>query len=197
MHLIPLPQWIGLNCPVKTHKTTRCRSNGNNVHSPASRQPVNPHDYPRLPGSEWQIGDYGMAGIRHRTYGPEHLGRRKLAPNTSPNKTVGGAVGAIVLTSTLVIALGHFVFQGTELDRPVRLATLGLLVSVVGQLGDLMLSSVKRDLGLKDISNLIPGHGGLLDRFDSLILVAPAAFHYIGYLNGIGLKQPERIITGG
>jgi phosphatidate cytidylyltransferase len=125
------------------------------------------------------------------------FGRRKLAPNTSPNKTLGGGLGALVATTTLVALLGHLVFQGTEVDRPGRLLLLGLIVSVTGQLGDLMLSSVKRDLGLKDLSQLIPGHGGLLDRFDSLILAAPAAFHYVGYYNGIGLDQATRLITGG
>ena len=71
------------------------------------------------------------------------------------------------------------------------------LVGLLGQLGDLTLSSIKRDVGIKDTGALIPGHGGVLDRFNSLLLVAPAAFHYIGYFNGFGLDQPARIITGG
>lgn len=125
------------------------------------------------------------------------LGRRKLAPNTSPNKTIAGSAGALVLTTLLTMALGHFVFQGSKLDTPLLLAGLGIVISVVGQLGDLMLSSIKRDLGIKDMGVLLPGHGGLLDRFDSIILVAPAAFHYIGYFLGIGLGQQERIFTGG
>src|SRR5262249_42317673 len=118
------------------------------------------------------------------------LGRRKLAPNTSPNKTVAGALGALLLTTLLVAVLGPFVFVGTEMDSWPLLAGLGLIVSCVGQLGDLMLSSIKRDLGIKDTGATIPGHGGLLDRFDSLILVAPAAFHYVGYVLGFGLDQP-------
>jgi phosphatidate cytidylyltransferase len=114
------------------------------------------------------------------------LGRRKLAPNTSPNKTVGGALGALVLTTLLVVVLGRYVFAETELDSLPHLVTLGAIISVVGQLGDLMLSSIKRDLGLKDMGSTIPGHGGLLDRFDSLILVAPAVFHYLHYFGGVG-----------
>jgi phosphatidate cytidylyltransferase len=125
------------------------------------------------------------------------LGRRKLTPNTSPNKTVGGALGALVLTTTLVAGLGYFVFAGTRVGHPVALLGLGLIVSIAGQFGDLMLSSIKRDIGIKDMGATIPGHGGLLDRFDSLILVAPAVFHYVGYLRGYGLDQTTRIMTGG
>ena len=126
------------------------------------------------------------------------VGKRKLAPNTSPNKTVAGAAGALVLTTALAALLGHFVFAGTTIDRPIHLILLGLIISVTGQCGDLMLSSIKRDLHIKDIGATIPGHGGLLDRFDSLLLAAPAVFHYLGYFkaNGIGLDQPTRIITG-
>jgi phosphatidate cytidylyltransferase len=125
------------------------------------------------------------------------LGHMKLAPNTSPNKTLGGALGALVLTTVLVAVLGHWVFQDTPLDSPPYLVVLGIIISVVGQLGDLMLSSIKRDVGIKDTGMTIPGHGGLLDRFDSLILVAPAVFHYVGFFVGFGLDQPARIITGG
>jgi len=125
------------------------------------------------------------------------FGRRKLAPHTSPNKTLGGALGALVLTTALAAALGHPVFRTTTIDDWRHLLALGLIISIGGQLGDLMLSSIKRDLGIKDMSHLIPGHGGLLDRFDSLLLVAPFVFHYVGYFEGVGLDQPPRIITGG
>jgi phosphatidate cytidylyltransferase len=126
-----------------------------------------------------------------------HLfGRRKFVPNTSPNKTVGGALGAIVLTTPLFALGAHFVWFGTALDTPVRLLGLGIIVSIVGQFGDLMLSSIKRDLGLKDTAKLIPGHGGILDRFDSLILVAPAVFHYVNYFVGFAGGQPQQIFSG-
>jgi phosphatidate cytidylyltransferase len=125
------------------------------------------------------------------------IGRAKLCPNTSPNKTVGGALGALVLTTLLTVGLGWFVFADTRLQSLPLLALLGALVSLSGQLGDLALSSIKRDLGLKDMGELIPGHGGLLDRFDSLLLAAPVFFHFVGYFVGFG-NDPDmtRILTG-
>lgn len=125
------------------------------------------------------------------------LGHRKLAPNTSPNKTLGGALGALVLTTLLVYATGGWFFRGTALASPQHLIILGVLISLAGQFGDLMLSSVKRDIGIKDMGTTIPGHGGLLDRFDSIILAAPVVFHYINYFAGIGLDQTPRIFSGG
>jgi len=124
------------------------------------------------------------------------FGRRKLAPNTSPNKTLGGAIGAAILTSALFATLVHVIVDGTALDRHWHLVALGLLLSLTGQFGDLVMSSIKRDLGVKDLGASIPGHGGLLDRFDSLIFVGPAMFHYIGYFLGVGLDQPVRVFTG-
>lgn len=124
------------------------------------------------------------------------FGRRKLAPQTSPNKTIGGALGAMVLTTALFAALVHAIVHGTVLDQPVHLLALGLLLSLTGQMGDLVMSSIKRDLGVKDLGVTIPGHGGLLDRFDSLIFVGPAMFHYVNYFLGLGLDAPVRGITG-
>ena len=95
----------------------------------------------------------------------------------------------------LVASLGHFIFAGTPMGDWVHLLPLGVLVALAGQLGDLVLSAIKRDLGLKDIGTTIPGHGGLLDRFDSILLVAPAAFHYIGFFNGVGKDEPARLMS--
>jgi phosphatidate cytidylyltransferase len=125
------------------------------------------------------------------------FGRRKITPQTSPNKTLGGALGALVLTTVLVSTVGHFVFAGSSVDTPAKLIGLGLLVSVAGQFGDLMVSSIKRDIGIKDMGMTIPGHGGLLDRFDSMLLVAPAVFYYIEFFREFGVDQPVRIFTGG
>lgn len=123
------------------------------------------------------------------------FGRRKLAPQISPNKTLAGSLGAMCLTTTLFAGLGYLVFAGTPLAHPSHLVVMGLMVSLLGQLGDLMLSSVKRDVGVKDMGTVIPGHGGLLDRFDSLLLVAPAMFHYVHYFRGVGLDEIPRIFS--
>jgi phosphatidate cytidylyltransferase len=125
------------------------------------------------------------------------VGKRKLSPNTSPNKTMGGAIGALVTTTALVMGLGSAVFHDSALDRWYLLLPLGLIVGAVGQLGDLMLSSIKRDVGVKDLGASIPGHGGFLDRFDSLVLVTPVVFHFVAYYVGFALDEPIRIISGG
>ncbi len=124
------------------------------------------------------------------------LGGPKLLPNTSPKKTLTGSIGAILVTTGFVIVVAGPVFAGTPMAGLWHKLGLGVIVSIAGQLGDLMLSSIKRDLGIKDTGTVIPGHGGFLDRANSLLLVAPAAFHYIGYFVGFGLDQPTRIITG-
>lgn len=125
------------------------------------------------------------------------FGRRKLAPQTSPNKTLGGALGALLLTSALFAFLVHCILPGTPLDRPAHLLTLGFLLSLTGQWGDLVMSSIKRDLGIKDMAATIPGHGGLLDRFDSLLFVGPALFHYIRYFGQVDVEAATRVFSGG
>jgi phosphatidate cytidylyltransferase len=126
------------------------------------------------------------------------VGGPKAIPNTSPGKTWAGCIGALVLTTAFVATLGHFAFLGTAVDRIDRLLILGTGLSVFGQFGDLLLSSIKRDVGIKDIGHAIPGHGGLLDRFDSLVLVPPAMFHFLSLCLGpIGADQFQRILSGG
>ena len=123
------------------------------------------------------------------------VGGPKLAPNTSPNKTIAGSAGALVLTTSLVVLLGWFVFRGPKSLHIGHLIVLGLMISALGQLGDLLLSSVKRDVGIKDMGALFPGHGGLLDRFNSLILAAPAMFHYVNYFVGVGADETPNVFT--
>lgn len=126
------------------------------------------------------------------------FGRRKLLPHTSPNKTIAGALGAVLLTTSLAAWIGSYIFNNSAFATLPHLIVLGLLISILGQCGDLVVSSIKRDLGIKDMAAVIPGHGGLLDRFDSLLFVAPCVFHYLNYFQpfGVGGDQPARIITG-
>ena len=121
------------------------------------------------------------------------FGKHKLRENISPNKTIEGSIGAICI-SLLIPWLLWFSFPHFGIWD---LIVTGLIVGVGGQLGDLVISYIKRDIGIKDMSAAIPGHGGFLDRFDSLILVGPAVFHYVGYFRGFGLDQATRLVTGG
>lgn len=121
---------------------------------------------------------------------------RQLAPHTTPDRTVAGSVAGAVVVLLLVYAVGPLVFAGTPLDDPLRLLSLGFLLAVAAQLGDLMLASIKRDTGVETLDNVIPGHGGVLDRFDSLILVAPVAYHGMSVLGGLNLDAAGRILTG-
>lgn len=129
------------------------------------------------------------------------LGRRPLLKNTNPRKTWAGAIGAAVLTTAMVVAAGGWLFQGTPVAHTGWLIGLGLLVSLLGLLGDLTLASIKRDVGVEDVGATLPGHGGLLDRFDGLVLVPPAVYHYLSLALGdsgpLGSEGPHRILTGG
>jgi phosphatidate cytidylyltransferase len=126
------------------------------------------------------------------------FGKSKLLPNTTPSRTVAGAISALVLTTLLVAVLGHFVFRGTAMDDFWRLTALGFVISGLGQLGDLILASIKADVGVKELGPVIPGHGGLLDRFTSLLLVGPVVYHYFAlYLGPLIIGEPCRIFTSG
>jgi phosphatidate cytidylyltransferase len=125
------------------------------------------------------------------------LGGPKLAPRTSPNKTIAGSLGAVVLTTLVVFGLTGLMFHSGPMSGVVQRLALGMLISIAGQFGDLSVSAIKRDVGVKDTGTLIPGHGGVLDRANSLLIAAPTVFHYIHYLDGIGLDHAARSITGG
>ncbi len=99
------------------------------------------------------------------------FGKRKLCPTISSGKTVEGAIGGGILTVLAVVFLGP-IFTGTTLWQNL---ILGMVLSIFAILGDLFISILKRYAGFKDSSNLIPGHGGILDRFDALFFTAPAA----------------------
>ncbi|MEM0984176.1 MAG: phosphatidate cytidylyltransferase [Planctomycetota bacterium] len=121
-------------------------------------------------------------------------GRKKLAPNTSPGKTVAGSIGSLVITASYA-AVNAWIIWDNGLGIVGSLG-FGVLVAGAAQIGDLVMSSIKRDIGIKDFGTLLPGHGGLLDRVDSLLLAAPVAFYYIAYLVGVGNGAAERVLTG-
>jgi len=99
------------------------------------------------------------------------IGRRKLAPKISPKKTVEGFVGGLVVAVTLATVFAE-VFDISPFPNLLVLILVGVVVSIAAQLGDLAASRIKRAHGAKDFSNLFPGHGGLLDRFDSTLFAA-------------------------
>jgi phosphatidate cytidylyltransferase len=113
------------------------------------------------------------------------FGRRKLIPKVSPGKTVEGAAGAVVGTIVVAVAYAQVLQQFPGLSMGVPMAALfGLVISVAAQLGDLAESLLKRDAGVKDSGRLLPGHGGALDRFDSLLFTLPIAYLFFRY--GVG-----------
>jgi phosphatidate cytidylyltransferase len=109
------------------------------------------------------------------------FGRRQLRSAISPKKTWGGAVGALAVSMTLPWLL-RFSFPQFGV---LQLVLTGLIVGIGGQLGDLAISVIKRDIGIKDMGAGIPGHGGILDRIDSLIFVSPLFFHMTRYFYGL------------
>lgn len=113
------------------------------------------------------------------------VGGKKLCPTISPKKTVAGAIGGVVGCGISFILFGIVIntffaasLQGESLHL-LRLFLLGLITSVVSQIGDLIASMLKRQCGIKDFGTLLPGHGGILDRCDSIIMVAPVIFLFL------------------
>jgi phosphatidate cytidylyltransferase len=106
------------------------------------------------------------------------LGRRSLAPTISPKKTVEGAIGGVVFGTLAMAAGGRWVFQSPLWT----LAMLGAVISLLGIVGDLFESLLKRSAGVKDSSHLIPGHGGVLDRIDSWLFAAPVYYVFVKWM---------------
>jgi phosphatidate cytidylyltransferase len=121
-----------------------------------------------LVGVTWagETAAYGIGSL---------VGRHKLAPTISPGKTVEGAVAQVTVSVLAAPLLAAWLLPDWTMTRAIG---AGALLSVVGQVGDLAESVVKRSVGVKDTGGLIPGHGGLLDRIDSLLFNVPALFYY-------------------
>ena len=109
------------------------------------------------------------------------LGKHKLAPEMSPKKTIEGAVGGVLVAVIATVAYGLILYGNFYVIGMIKYAIAGGVGSIVAQIGDLAASCIKRDFGKKDYGTLLPGHGGLMDRFDSVLFVAPYVLFMIVY----------------
>lgn len=106
------------------------------------------------------------------------FGRHKVIPKVSPNKTWEGLIGGVLTTT----ALAWWILpQLTPIPEGSRAMIAGLILGIGGFFGDVIISAIKRDIGVKDFGSILPGHGGILDRVDSLMVTAPIFFHLIHY----------------
>lgn len=114
------------------------------------------------------------------------MGKRKLIPSVSPGKTVEGAIGGVIASVVVAWAFSDFVLRpSAQLGFkwfPWGIIAFGVGISVAAQIGDLFESLIKREAGVKDSSRILPGHGGILDRLDSMFFVLPVSFLFIQWL---------------
>lgn len=101
------------------------------------------------------------------------FGKHKLAPHLSPKKTIEGSIGGIIFAILGCMLYGLIIEKAFEVDANyIALAIIGLILSIISQIGDLWASLIKREYGVKDYSQMMPGHGGIMDRFDSIIAIS-------------------------
>lgn len=113
-------------------------------------------------------------------FGGTKLGKHKLFPRVSPNKSWEGAIFGFVSSVLSMILLKNYLLNYLSLQNAIY---IGVIIGILGQFGDLIESLLKRDAGIKDSSNLIPGHGGVFDRFDSLFYSAPFIYFFINSIS--------------
>ncbi len=115
------------------------------------------------------------------------LGKHKLCPSISPKKSVegaiGGVIGATLVSVLLLFIFRKFIFEGSSLISYPVVAVLGVILSVISMFGDLAASTIKRNFGIKDFGKLLPGHGGIMDRFDSALFVMPVLYAAVSLVN--------------
>jgi phosphatidate cytidylyltransferase len=137
-----------------------------------------------LPQGEWWVLWLLLvifAGDTGAFYVGRTLGKTKLYPAVSPGKTWAGVAGGLAASLVVGVLVGHWLLKGMGL---LPLAALSLVLAVVGLLGDLFESMLKRQVQVKDASNLLPGHGGMLDRLDSILFAAPVVLYVRQFLLG-------------
>lgn len=118
-------------------------------------------------------------------YSGKYLGKKKLCPEVSPKKTIVGSIGGLVGSTIGCGIFGIIVSSYVPEVQIIHFFLIGALCGIMGQFGDLVASSIKRYVGIKDYSNLIPGHGGILDRFDSILFNSAVVFYYLTFIIGI------------
>lgn len=118
-------------------------------------------------------------------YTGKAFGKHKLCPKVSPKKTIEGSIGGLI-GSIMACGIFGIIINNTTLNIPIyNYFVIGAICGVLCQFGDLVASSIKRNVGVKDYSNLIPGHGGILDRFDSILFAAVVVYYYITIILGM------------
>ncbi len=115
-------------------------------------------------------------------YSGKYFGKKKLCPKVSPKKTIAGSIGGFLGSTFGCGIFGIIVGKFTPEVQIIHFFLMGALCGIMGQFGDLVASSIKRYVGIKDYSNLIPGHGGILDRFDSILFNATVVFYYLTFI---------------
>ncbi|MEI8051164.1 MAG: phosphatidate cytidylyltransferase [Actinomycetes bacterium] len=142
---------------------------------------LNPNLFPSRHGLAFLLGailvtiSYDIAAL----FVGQSMGRKSLAPEISPNKTIEGLVGGSVAAILVAVIVVHLIAPWTLSSALV----LGIIVTIVAPLGDLAESMIKRNLGIKDMGRLLPGHGGMLDRVDGLLFVLPATYYLVRAFN--------------
>ncbi|MFN3266144.1 MAG: phosphatidate cytidylyltransferase, partial [Deinococcales bacterium] len=116
------------------------------------------------------VGAYTIGGL---------IGKRKLAPEISPSKTLEGSLGGLFCSALMLFLMQEAIRSFIPDVRIWEIWLFAILVSSAAQLGDLAESVIKRSLGAKDSGTFLPGHGGLLDRLDSLLFVLPVAYYFL------------------
>lgn len=109
------------------------------------------------------------------------FGKRKLSPTVSPNKTVEGAIGGMFTAALMSVGLSLY-FDDSFIIYGVCIAVVGSIISIFG---DLVASKIKREMDIKDFGHIMPGHGGIMDRFDSLLLVTPFVYYCVVFIQWI------------
>ena len=116
------------------------------------------------------------------------FGKHKLIPKVSPKKTIEGSVGAVICTALLCVLYLYILencgvsFAKVSASNYIGIAVVGFVASLLSQLGDLAASAIKRDADIKDYGKIFPGHGGFMDRFDSVVFIAPIVYYLCVYL---------------